>query len=276
MVVVGSGSSDKRGSAVQEDVQVDGLGGFVERYHLDRPVGVATTKRAQVRRILEQLIDSELHPGDAIPSERVLVTRLGVSRVTIRQAIADLVEVGALERVHGKGTYVTGPQVDSRLHLTSFSREMRDRGLNPATVVLSAAEELAGDDVAYALRIRPNRPVVRVERLRTADGTPMAYEVGYYPSSLFPGLLDRELGSLYDVFASEYGVVVTSGEQTVRAESADAHQARILGIAKRAPLLVQERITYAGDRVIEMSNSAYRADRYRIHMAITPRGAREN
>ena len=65
------------------------------------------------------------------------MVRLGVSRVTVRQAIADLVEAGVLERVHGKGTYVTGPQVDSRLHLTSFSREMRDRGLMPATVVLS-------------------------------------------------------------------------------------------------------------------------------------------
>jgi GntR family transcriptional regulator len=235
-----------------------------------------TTKRAQVRSILEQLIDNELNPGDAIPSERALVTRLGVSRVTVRQAIADLVEQGVLERVHGKGTYVTGPQVDSRLHLTSFTREMRDRGLVPATVVLSASEEPADDDVSYALRIRPGRPVVRVERLRTADGTPMAYEVGYYPSMLFPGLLQQELNSLYDVFASEYGVVVTSGEQTVRAESADAHQARILGSAKRAPLLVQERVTYAGDRVIELSTSWYRADRYRIHMAITPRGAREN
>jgi GntR family transcriptional regulator len=267
---------------VSEDVEVGGgrpasgpaaLDGFVDRYRLDRPLGAATTKRAQVRRILEQLIESELHPGDAIPSERVLVTRLGVSRVTIRQAIADLVDTGVLERVHGKGTYVTGPQIDSRLHLTSFSREMRDRGLMPATVVLAAAEERASDDVAYALRIRPGRPVIRVERLRTADGTPMAYEVGYYPSALFPGLLDRELGSLYDVFATEYGMVVTSGEQTVRAEAADAHQARILNIPKRAPLLVQERVTYAGDRVIEMSSSAYRADRYRIHMAITPRGA---
>jgi GntR family transcriptional regulator len=244
--------------------------------HYGRPVSVTPTKRAQVRGILEQEIESDLSPGDAIPSERALVTRLGVSRVTVRQAIADLVEGGVLERVHGKGTYVTGPQVDSRLHLTSFSREMRDRGLLPATVVLSAREEAADDEVAYALRIRPGRNVVRVERLRTADGTPMAYEVGHYPSALFPGLLDRELGSLYDVFASEYGVVVTSGEQTVRAEAADAHQARVLGIAKRAPLLVQERVTYAGDRVVELATSAYRADRYRIHMAITPRGPRES
>jgi GntR family transcriptional regulator len=235
----------------------------------------ATTKRAQVRGVIEQLISGELHSGDAIPSERALVSRLGVSRVTVRQAIADLVDSGVLERVHGKGTYITGPQVDSWLHLTSFSREMRDRGLVPATVVLAATEQPADEDVAYALRIRPGRPVIRVERLRTAEGTPMAYEVGHYPSALFPGLLQRELGSLYDVFANEYGLVVTSGEQTVRAESADAHQARILGIPKRAPLLVQERVTHAGDRVIELSTSWYRADRYRIHMAITPRGGLE-
>ncbi|MDN5724620.1 MAG: GntR family transcriptional regulator [Propionibacteriales bacterium] len=241
---------------------------------IDHHLGTATTKRAQVREILERLIDDELHSGEAIPSERSLVVRLGVSRVTVRQAIADLVEHGILERVHGKGTYVTGPQVDSRLHLTSFSREMRARGLEPATVVLSAGEEEADDDVAYALRIKPRSRVVRVERLRTADGSPMAYEVGFYPSVLFPGLLKRELGSLYDVFASEYGVVVTTGEQTVRAESADAHRARILGTAKRAPLLVQERVTSGGDRPIEFSTSWYRADRYRIHMAITPRGAR--
>jgi GntR family transcriptional regulator len=247
---------------------------------LDRPFGPtvewprspATTKRSQVRSVLEQLIDNELHSGDAIPSERALVDRLGVSRVTVRRAIADLVEVGVLERVHGKGTYVTGPQVDSWLHLTSFSREMRDRGLVPATVVLSASEQPADDDIASALRIRSGQPVIRVERLRTAEGTPMAYEVGHYPSALFPGLLQRELGSLYDVFATEYGVVVTSGEQAVRAESADAHQARILSIAKRAPLLVQERVTHAGERVIEFSTSWYRADRYRIHMALTPRG----
>jgi GntR family transcriptional regulator len=239
-------------------------------------VGATTTKRVHVRTILEQLIDAELNPGDAIPSERALVHRLGVSRVTVRQAIADLVETGALERIHGKGTYVTGPQIDSRLHLTSFSREMRDRGLSPASIVLAATEEPADEGVARALRIRPGRPVICVKRLRTAEGAPMAYEVGYYPSALFPGLLQRELGSLYDVFASDYGVVVTSGRQTVRAESADSNLARLLGVGKRAPLLVQERITHAAERVIELSTSWYRADRYRIHMAVTPRGARQN
>lgn len=85
-------------------------------HRLGRGLGGVATKRSQVRGILQQLIDDELSPGNAIPSERALVDRLGVSRVTVRQAIADLVDGGVLERVHGKGTYVTGPQVDSQLH----------------------------------------------------------------------------------------------------------------------------------------------------------------
>ncbi|RCK67967.1 GntR family transcriptional regulator [Desertihabitans brevis] len=228
------------------------------------------TKRAQVRHILSQRITHELRPGDPIPSERTLVKDLGVSRVTVRQAISDLVESGRLERVHGKGTFVSGPQVNSRLHLTSFSREMRARGLVPETRVIEGREEDATPEVASQLQIRPRDPVVRVERLRLADGTPMAYEIGYYPTEVFPDLLESDLNTLYDVFAARYDVVITSGEQTVRAEAADAHQAHILETTKRAPLLVQERLTKAGERRIEFATSWYRADRYRIHMAIRP------
>ena len=230
----------------------------------------APTKRAQVRHILSERITNDLRPGDPIPSERSLVSELGVSRVTVRQAISDLVEAGRLERVHGKGTFVSGPQVNSRLHLTSFSREMRARGLVPETQVLEGREEDASPEVAQQLQIRPRDAVIRVERLRLADGTPMAYEIGYYPSSVFPGLLESDLNTLYDVFAARYHVIITAGDQTVRAEAADAHQAHVLDTTKRAPLLVQERLTRAGDRPIEFSTSWYRADRYRIHMAIRP------
>ena len=235
-----------------------------------------STKRAQVKLMLSELIDSKLRAGDAIDSERSLVRRLGVSRVTVRQAISDLVADGRLERVHGKGTYVTGPRVDSRLHLTSFSREMRARGLEPGTRVLDAGEMDAPPHVANGLGIATGDRVVRVERLRTADGTPMAHELGYYPCLQFPGLLGKELGSLYDIFASDYGVIATSGEQSVFAGAADSNHARLLGVPKRAPLLVQERVTWAGERAIEYATSWYRGERYRIHMAVTPHGAREN
>ncbi|MEL4357663.1 MULTISPECIES: GntR family transcriptional regulator [unclassified Luteococcus] len=232
---------------------------------------VIATKRAQVREILQRRIQEELHAGDALASERELVTQLGVSRVTVRQAIADLVEAGLLERTQGKGTYVTGPRVNSRLHLMSFSREMRARGLKPRTVVLSAAEEPADQRVAEVLEIQPGEPVVRLERLRLADGTPMAHEVGWYPSSLMPDLLQHKLNTVYDLMAEHYGLVVTRGEQSVSAEAADALHARLLGIARRAPLLVNERLTFAGDTVVEYSISKYRGDRYRIHSTLHPR-----
>lgn len=230
------------------------------------------TKRAQVRARLEEMITTDHRPGDVIASERELVRQLGVSRVTVRQAIADLVAAGRLERVHGKGTYVMGPRINTHLHLMSFSREMRARGLVPETQVLEATEIDAPENVAERLAIGVGEPVIRVERLRLADGTPMALEIGHYPSALFPRLLDNELGSLYDVFASVYGVVVTAGAQIIRAESADANQAHVLGIARRAPLLVQERVTQAGPTIIEFAVSYYRGDRYRINMDLTPTG----
>lgn len=233
---------------------------------------VITTKRAQVRQILERRIREELHAGDALESERELVHQLGVSRVTVRQAIGDLVEAGLLERTQGKGTFVTGPRVNSRLHLMSFSREMRSRGLKPRTRVLSATEEAASEEVASHLQISPGGPVVRLERLRTADGTPMAHEVGWYPSAQFPGLLEHDLTAVYDLMVDHYGVDATHGEQNVSAEAADADSARVLGIARRAPLLVQERLTFAGKRPVEYSLSRYRADRYRIHSTLLPRG----
>lgn len=237
-------------------------------------LAASQTKRAQVRKLLETEVITSLRPGDAIPSERELVRELQVSRVTVRQAIADLVAQGRLEKSQGRGTYVTGPRIDSRLHLMSFSREMRARGLEPQTRVLDACEVEATPLVAERLEIDLEAPVVRVERLRLADGTPMAHETGFYPAASFPGLLERELDSLYDIFAGHYGLRVTSGQQEIRAEAADAASAAALGIPRRSPLLVQERVTYAGRRVIEFSTSRYRADRYRIQMKLTPSGSR--
>lgn len=239
--------------------------------------GVAsiTTKRAQVRQILERRIREELHAGDALESERELVNQLGVSRVTVRQAIGDLVDEGVLERTQGKGTFVTGPRVNSRLHLMSFSREMRARGLEPRTDVLSATAVPADLQVADGLQVDVGEEVVRLERIRLADGTPMAHEVGWYPSRLFPGLLEHKLNFVYDLLADRYGIEATRGEQVVWAEAADAHRARILGIAKRAPLLVQERSTWSDQTVFEYSISWYRADRYRVHSTIRPQDEAE-
>ena len=166
------------------------------------------------------------------------------------------------------GTYVTGPQVDSRLHLTSFSREMPETAGCPG---LCRAVRHRGTRKSWCRSgvAAPARPPGDLREAAAYRGGRSNGVRGGLPSALFPGLCNANWAP-YDVFASDYGVVASSGEQTVRAESADAHLARLLGIAKRAPLLVQERVTRAAERVIELSTSWYRADRYRIHMAVTP------
>lgn len=228
-------------------------------------------KHQRLRTILLAIIDEELSPGAPIPSERRLTTRFGVSRATVREAVGQLVRDGRLTRVHGKGTFVAPqPRVESRLHLASFTDDMRRRGLTPSTTVLSAVSSSADDAVAAALRIVPGAEVARIERSRSADGRPMALEVGWYPLERFPGLLGRVTdGSLYHLLG-EYGARPDAGEQTITADVADAIQAALLGITPGAPVLRFHRVASHLGEPVEDVTSWYRADRYQVAMTLEP------
>lgn len=224
-------------------------------------------KHVQLRQILESLVTEDLTPDAPIPSERELMAEFGVSRMTVRQAIGQLVLEGRLHRVRGKGTFVAPPKVDSMLELTSFTEDMRRRGHEPATVILRSVELEPPAEVRRALSLTPAQTAYRIERLRLADGIPMALENGWYVAGPMPGLLDRDLaGSLYTLFARTYGVVIDAAKQTLRSEIADAQTARILGVAMGAPLLVLERTSTAGGRPVEHITSWYRGDRYQVHI----------
>lgn len=224
-------------------------------------------KHVQLRQILERLVTEELGPDAPIPSERDLMAQYGVSRMTVRQAIGQLVLEGRLRRVRGKGTFVAPPRVDSMLELTSFTEDMRRRGHEPSTVILRSVELEPPPTVRRALRLTAVQTAYRIERLRIADGIPMALEDGWYSTAPLPGLLDRDLsGSLYSLFARSYGVVIDAATQTLRAEIADAETARILGVPVGAPLLVLERTSTADERPIEHIVSWYRGDRYQVHI----------
>lgn len=245
-----------------------------------RPLGDGPVpKHAQLRAILLELADHQSPAEAAIPSERHLMTRYGVSRATVREAIGQLVSEGRLYRIHGKGTFVGSGRVESQLHLASFTDEMRRRGLDPATLVRSLSEREPPAPTQAALGLTDGLTAWRVERLRLAGGTPMALEIGWYPSSLLPGLAAADLtGSLYALLSSRYGLVLDRGEQSVWAEAADAATATLLGVPKGAPLMVFRRTSAAGGRTVEHVTSWYRGDRYQIHMALEcsrpgPRGA---
>ena len=229
------------------------------------------SKTAQLRSILEELVTTSLAPHAAIPPERKLMTRYGVSRSTVREAIRQLVEEGVLYRVQGKGTFVAGERVQSDLHLASFTEDMRRRGLVPATIVRSSRLIEAPLAVRAALGLGAGAPVLEIERLRLADGVPMALERGYYPAELLPELGEKDLTrSLYATFATEYGLRIDNAEQAVWAEAADVQIAGTLGIAAGAPVMVFRRTSSAGSAFLEHVTSWYRGDRYQIHMTLNP------
>lgn len=247
-------------------------------------------KHVQLRGILEASARDELPPHAPVGSERSLMARYGVSRATVREAVGQLVSDGLLYRVHGKGTFVAPARVDSALHLASFTQEMRRRGLEPATRVLEvsrvepparvAAELTLSVDGERATEREPGDPAGRsgrawrLERLRSAAGEPMALELGWYPETLLPDLDAHDLtASVYTLLAQTYGLTLDSARQSVWAESADARQARLLGVAEGAPLLAFRRTSAAGAVVVEHNLSWYRGDRYQVHMSLdrTPR-----
>lgn len=226
-------------------------------------------KHVQLREILLKRIEAELGPDAPIPSERELMATFGVSRMTVREAIGQLVSEGKLYSVRGKGTFVARPQVESQLHLASFTEDMRRRGLEPATVVLRAELADPPRKARTALRVPGDQQAYRLERLRIAGGTPMALEVAWYSPALLPGLLDQDLtGSLYTILSEQYGLVIDSAQQTVWSEVADGATARLLGTRAGAPLLVFLRTSSAGQVPVEHVTSWYRGDRYRVHMSL--------
>src|SRR5699024_6973500 len=140
-----------------------------------------------------------------------------VSRMTLRKAVDELANAGQLIRRHRAGTFVTGPKVAQPLTATSFTDDMRARGLTPRSRTLTAATHLAGPLIARRLAVSPETSVQRVRRLRLAEQEPMALEDLYIPAVLVPGLTGQDLvdSSFYTVLAQRYGLRVATGIQVL-------------------------------------------------------------
>lgn len=234
-----------------------------------RIVDSAVPKHVQLRSLLADLSATELAPDVAIPSERELMERYAVSRATVRRAIESLIAEGVLRRVQGKGTFVARPRVESHLHLASFTQDMRRRGKTPSTRVVRVESDVPPAEVTRFFGLAEGEPAWRVERVRLAEGEPMAYEAGWYSAELAPDLDRHDLTqSLYALFAAEYGLAVDSADQRVWAESADRALARHLEVRVGAPLLAFERASRAAGRPLERVVSHYRGDRYQIHISL--------
>ncbi len=224
------------------------------------------TKQRETRERVLELIEP-LGVGDAIPSERQLGIDLGVSRLTVRAALDELVREGYLVRRRGAGTFVAEPKVVKGIDVSSFSDDMRRRGLVPASRTLDLRAVPAGARLGRMLHVSPAEQVLSIKRLRLADGEPMAIELLNVRASLVPGLTgeDLEQSSFYDLLASRYQVEIVAGTQTVEPTVTNDEESAALGVPLHSPALLFERVTrtIAGD-VVEFTTSTYRGDRYRL------------
>lgn len=228
-------------------------------------------KYFQLREILLDLIEEKELSFDApIPSERELGQRYGLSRMTVRQAVDHLVSEGRLYRVAGKGTFVARPKIEMALRLTSYTEDMLARGMQPGARDLDRRTVRASGHLARAFGLRPGAGVHYIERLRTADGEPMAVERSHIAAEVAPDLLDQQLSdrSLYQLLEERYGVVLDSGEQSIEAGTVDARDADLLHLRPGSAVLLLQRRSFASGVPVELAVSTYRADRYQLHTAL--------
>ncbi|MCG8422603.1 MAG: GntR family transcriptional regulator [Proteobacteria bacterium] len=197
----------------------------------------------------------------ALPSERELATGLGVSRVTVRKAIAGLVEERLLVQRQGAGTFVS-PRVEQPLsRLTGFTEDMHARGMSPGLKWLDRSAGTATPQEALALELAPGSLVTRLYRIRTADGKPMCLEHATVPRSVLPDP-QSVTNSLYEALERVHLRPVRA-LQRLRAELFSIEQAHLLGVQPGSACLYIERRSYVADgRPIEFVRSHYRGDSY--------------
>lgn len=227
----------------------------------------------QVAQQLEQaILSGTLAPGTRLPNEVVLARQLALSRPTMRQAIQYLVDKGLLVRKRGVGTQVVRSEIRRPLELSSLYDDLAGSGRQPTTAVRELGVVPADEEVAQALGVREGTGLVRLRRLRGAQGEPLALLTNYLPQDL--ALLDADeltRRGLYEILRSQ-GVRLRVARQTIGARPATAAEARDLSEPRGAALLTMTRIAYDDEgRAVEYGTHLYRASRYTFELTLVDR-----
>jgi GntR family transcriptional regulator len=223
----------------------------------------------QLKLALMSAIESgQWEAGQQLPNEGKLAESFGVSKITVRQALQELADLGYVRREQGRGTFVSKPKLDQGpRELTSFSEEMRRHRLKPSSRVLEKHVTKAGQRAAEALQLREEEPVFVLKRLRIAEDEPMGVQTAHIPLSLVPGLLDEDLEnvSLYEVLQNRYSLYPAKARETYFAVPVEESAAELLGIAAGSPVFAVERVTLlASGKPFEFVQSVMRGDRYSV------------
>lgn len=221
------------------------------------------------RWLMAAIADGELSAGDRLPGERDLSAQLGVSRMTLRHALAALERRGLLVRTQGRsgGAFVAEPRIECDLTgLAGFTAQMRRADLAAHARMLAAVTIPADAETAAALELDEGDLVHEVSRVRSAGGAPVVLERSRFPAQLFPDLLEQDLsGSLYELLEHRYGMQPRTALEHLEPLIAGAAEASELGIAQGAPLMLIERTAHTAAGVaVEYAHDLFRPDRVRI------------
>ncbi len=222
----------------------------------------------QIKKSIET---EEFQPGDALPSERELSESYQISRMTVRQAITNLVNKGYLFREKGKGTFVSNQKFEQNLQgLTSFTEDMKARNLVPGSKLLHFEIYPADHDIKAKLSLKDDELIYKIKRLRLANNDPIAVETSFLPVNLVPGLTpDKLASSIYTYIENDLKLTIGHASQTVEAAIVDAENQQHLKINKGVPILLIQRETYLENGTpLELVRSSYRADKYKFKIDI--------
>lgn len=242
----------------------------VPPHRADRPVRAGIPEHGRVPRyyaVKAELFDlvETLGEGTVLPSERELAERFSVSRVTLRQAVSELVLEGKLIRRQGSGTFVAPPKLVQPLSLVSYTEGMRRQGVEPNRTVITVEELDADEGLARDLALDPGDPVVHLERVLLADDERIGLESTYLSLSRFPDLPEKldPAGSLYACLTERLGVRFAEAEERVETVLATPREALLIGTNPALPMLLLHRVSYdVGGHPIERARSLYRGDRF--------------
>ncbi|EJM99616.1 GntR family transcriptional regulator [Phyllobacterium sp. YR531] len=248
------------------DTQRNGGINPVDRNHPD-PLYV------QLRAVLKNMIESgKLSVNDKLPSERELVALYGVSRITVRQAVKDLENLGFLQTRAGKGIYVTEPQPTYEIEIVrSFTETAEANNRKPGMQLLAAAIIQGNSDITRPLGLPPGSKVVFIERLRFLDDLPVVVQRDWFAEAIAPGILDIDWRagnrSLYAEFKDRYRVIPARGQSTLSARLATEAEAGFLQLDLPAAVLTLDQIAYDSEyRPVNVSSMAYHPVRYPLSL----------
>lgn len=218
--------------------------------------------------LIAQIESGELAPGDRLPPERELSERLGVNRMTLRQALQVLEMRGLLTRQQGVGTHIAQPKIERAAgRVTSFTKGMQRRGYKTGARLIMLERRAVEVSVANRLNLPVSAPVYYGHRLRLLNQEPVMLEKFILPVQRFPGLEGHDLDnrSIYEIMETEYGVSVDRAQKSLEAVCATEYEARCLGIEPGASLMLEQRLAFdQNDQPVEIGKDLYRGDRFRF------------